>query len=92
MPTDQHQTKCNKLIIVLAIAPNMNTLLPMTLIQHNQAQFHLIELMKRNELHLLKECIKDLNPLDPDVIAAIEDRVADIISQGEGARMASLVD
>ncbi len=65
----------------------------MTALQiHNQAQFHLIELMKRNEMHLLREFIKDLNPNDPDVIAAIEDRVADIINQGEGAHMASLVD
>jgi hypothetical protein len=64
----------------------------MTLIQHNKAECPLIEEMKRNELHLLKEFIKDLDPQDPDVIAAIEDRVADIISQGEGAHMALLVD
>ena len=65
----------------------------MTALQiHNQAQFHLIELMKRNEMHLLREFIKDLNPTDPDVIAAIEDRVADIINQGEGQHMAKLVD
>ena len=62
------------------------------LLTHNTAQFHLIELMKRNEPHLLKEFIQDINPLDPDVIAAIEDRVADIISQGEGAHMAQIVD
>ena len=62
------------------------------LIQHNKAECPLIEEMKRNELHLLKEFIKDLNPQDPDVIAAIEDRVADIISQGGGAYMAKLVD
>ena len=64
----------------------------MTLTQHNKAEFPLIELMKRNELHLLKEFIKDLDPQDPDVIAAIEDRVCDIISQGAGAYMASIVD
>ena len=61
------------------------------LIKHNKAECPLIEEMKRNELHLLKEFIKDLNPQDPDVIAAIEDRVCDIISQGEGAHMASIV-
>ena len=64
----------------------------MTLQNHNTAQFQLIELMRRNELHLLKEFIQDLDPNDPDVKAAIEDRVADIISQGEGARMAEIVD
>ena len=64
----------------------------MNLQNHNSAQFQLIELMKRNELHLLKEFIQDLDPNDPDVKAAIEDRVADIIIQGEGARMAQLVD
>ena len=63
----------------------------MNLKTHNKAQFQLIELIQRNEVHLLKEFVQDLDPTDPDVIAAIEDRVADIISQGEGARMAKLV-
>ena len=40
---------------------------------------------------LLKE-FAIIAPQDPDVKAAIEDRVADIISQGEGARMAEIVD
>jgi len=62
------------------------------LLTHNTAQFHLIELMRRNELHLLKEFAQDIDENDPDVIAAIEDRVSDIITQGEGARMASIVD
>ena len=63
----------------------------MSLSTHNKAQFQLIELIQRNEMHLLKEFVQDLDPTDPDVIAAIEDRVADIISQGEGERMAKLV-
>jgi hypothetical protein len=63
-----------------------------TLSQHNLEQFRLIELMKQNETHLLKEFIQDLDQSDPDVIAAIEDRVADLISQGEGARMAQIVE
>ena len=63
----------------------------MSLKTHNKAQFQLIELIQRNEMHLLKEFVQDLDPTDPDVIAAIEDRVADIISQGEGERMAKLV-
>ena len=63
----------------------------MSLSTHNKAQFQLIELIQRNEMHLLKEFVQALDPTDPDVIAAIEDRVADIISQGEGERMAKLV-
>ena len=63
----------------------------MSLSTHNKAQFQLIELIQRNEMHLLKEFVQDLDPTDSDVIAAIEDRVADIISQGEGERMAKLV-
>ena len=63
----------------------------MNLSTHNKAQFQLIELIQRNEMHLLKEFVQDLDPTDSDVIAAIEDRVADIISQGEGERMAKLV-
>ncbi len=63
-----------------------------TLIQHNKAQFHLIELMKRNELHLLKE-YAIIDEQDPDVIAAIEDRVCDLIKEGgEGERMNKLVE
>ena len=79
--------RCNKLT-----TNRKHTMEQDNLIQHNKAQFHLIELMRRNELHLLKEFIKDLDPQDPDVIAAIEDRVADLISQGEGAHMAQLVE
>ena len=79
--------------LVLAIAHNLNIFLAMTnLLTHNTAQFHLIELMRRNELHLLKEFAQDIDENDPDVIAAIEDRVSDIITQGEGARMATIVD
>jgi len=64
----------------------------MTALQtHNAAQCPLIEEMKRNELHLLRE-YANVNPRDPDVIWAIEERVCDIIAQGEGARMASVVD
>ena len=64
----------------------------MTLKQHNNAQISYIEQIKRNEQHLLCEAFADLDVNDPDVIAAIEDRIADIISQGEGARMATIVD
>ena len=63
-----------------------------TLSQHNVDQFQLIKLMMQNEMHLLKEFIQDLDQSDPDVIAAIEDRVADLISQGEGARMNEIVE
>jgi hypothetical protein len=65
----------------------------MTALQtHNTAEIPLIAQMLRNEQHLLGEFIKDLDLTDHDVIDAINDRVADIISQGEGQHMAQLVD
>jgi len=58
---------------------------------HNSAEVPLIEEMERNEIHLLKEAFANLDMADPDVQAAIRDRVADLTIQ-EGQRMARLVD
>ena len=65
----------------------------MTALQtHNQAEIPLIAQMYANEQHLLGEFIRNLDLNDPDVIAALSDRVSDIINQGEGQHMADLVD
>jgi len=58
---------------------------------HNSAELPLIEEMERNEIHLLKEAFANLDMTDPDVQAAIRDRLVDLTIQ-EGQRMARLVD
>ena len=63
-----------------------------TLQTHNTAQLPLIETMMRNEWYYLNETFRNLDRNDPDVIWAMSERVADIIAQGEGAHMASIVD
>jgi len=63
----------------------------MNLHTHNSAELPLIEEMERNEIHLLNEAFANLDMADPDVQAAIRDRVADLTIQ-EGQRMARLVD
>jgi hypothetical protein len=47
--------------------------------------------MERNEIHLLNEAFANLDMTDPDVQAAIRDRLVDLTIQ-EGQRMAQLVD
>ena len=47
--------------------------------------------MERNEIHLLNEAFANLDMADPDVQAAIRDRLVDLTIQ-EGQRMARLVD
>ena len=46
--------------------------------------------MHANEWHLMQEAFKDLDPNDPDVIAALTDRVAELTIE-QGANMAKLV-
>ena len=80
--------------LTLDLSKKEDTLLGMTttLTEHNTRELPLIDEMRRNEQHLAKEFIKDLD-LEADwVVAAIEERLADIILQGEGQHMAQLVD
>jgi hypothetical protein len=65
--------------------------LNMNLHTHNSAELPLIEEMERNEIHLLNEAFANLDMADPDVQAAIRDRLVDLTIQ-EGQRMARLVD
>ena len=65
--------------------------LNMNLHTHNSAELPLIEEMERNEIHLLNEAFANLDMADPDVQAAIRDRLVDLTIQ-EGQRMAQLVD
>jgi len=65
--------------------------LNMNLHTHNSAELPLIEEMERNEIHLLKEAFANLDMTDPDVQAAIRDRLVELTIQ-EGQRMAQLVD
>ena len=62
------------------------------LMTHNFKELPYIEQIQRNETHLLGEFVKDLDLDDPDVKWALSERVADIISDGEGQHMAELVD
>jgi hypothetical protein len=65
--------------------------LNMNLHTHNSAELPLIEEMERNEIHLLNEAFANLDMADPDVQAAIRDRLVELTIQ-EGQRMARLVD
>jgi len=92
--TLQHQTICNYLTLTLDPSNHPHIFLAMTTLeQHNHAEIPLIAQIERNEQHLAKEFIKDLD-LDEDwVKAAIADRVSDIItSGGAGAYMAAIID
>ncbi len=63
----------------------------MSLHTHNTRELPLIAQMHANEWHLMQEAFKDLHPNDPDVIAALTDRVAELTIE-QGANMALLVD
>lgn len=63
------------------------------LLNHNTAELPLIAKMYNNELHLMREAFQDIEETDPDVQAALTDRLADLIElEKQGARMASIVD
>jgi len=60
----------------------------MNLHDHNLAQIPQISEIYQNERHLLSEFVQEMNMSDPDVRAALEDRVSEILLEGgEGARM-----
>ena len=59
--------------------------------QHNHAELPLIAQMYNNELHLMREAFQGIDETDPDVQAALADRIAELTIQ-EGQNMAELVD
>ncbi len=61
------------------------------LLTHNTAELPFIVKMWADELHLMREAFKDIDEEDPDVQAALSDRLVDLTIQ-EGAHMADLVD
>lgn len=63
----------------------------MTLLEHNSKQMPMISIIYRNELHLMREAFLDISEKDPDVVNAINERIAEIISAGEGRNMCKTI-
>lgn len=58
----------------------------MNLKKHNQAQINHIEALKQHELDALLGLVKGLDPNDPDVKAAIEERVSEVLLSNRGSK------